>query len=114
MPPTVYKILTPDAWAAARETGTLVAAGVDARDGFIHLSGADQVAATLTLHFADAGALMLVAFDAATLGEGLRWEASRGGALFPHFYGELPAAAATGEWRLVRGDDGAYILPALA
>jgi uncharacterized protein (DUF952 family) len=37
--------------------------------------------------------LVLVAIDAATLGSALRWEPSRGGALFPHLYADLPLAA---------------------
>ena len=108
----VYKILSPAAWAEARRAGVLAAAGVDARDGFIHLSSAGQVVGTLALHFADADALALVAFETAALGDGLRWEASRDGALFPHFYGALAATAAQ-EWRLTRGADGAFVVPAL-
>jgi len=107
----VYKIITADAWRDARNDGVLALAGVDARDGFVHLSGADQVAATLALHFADAHDLTLVAFDAAALGDGLRWEASRDGALFPHFYGPLAASLATGAWPLTRGADGVFVLP---
>ena len=108
----IYKILTPAAWSEAKRAGVLAATGVDARDGFIHLSGADQVAGTLARYFADADELALVAFDAAALGEGLRWEASRDGALFPHFHGVLVATAAR-EWRLTRGADGAFVLPTL-
>ena len=108
----VYKILSQAAWAEARRTGVLAARGVDARDGFIHLSGADQVEGALARYFADADDLALVAFDAAALGPGLRWEASRDGASFPHFRGALSATAAR-EWRLTRGADGAFVVPAL-
>lgn len=114
MPPFAYKIMSPDAWIEARRTGVLTLAGVDARDGFIHLSAGSEVAGTLALHFAEADELTLVAFDTVALGEGLRWEASRDGALFPHFYGALSPAAATGEWRLTRGEDGVFVLPELA
>ena len=35
----------------------------------------------------------LVAVDAEKLGSALKWEVSRGGALFPHLYGDLPFSA---------------------
>jgi uncharacterized protein (DUF952 family) len=34
--------------------------------------------------------------DLALLGDTVRWETSRGGALFPHVYGALPIAAMIG------------------
>ena len=37
--------------------------------------------------------LVLAAIDAAALGGALRYEPSRGGALFPHLYGALPMTA---------------------
>lgn len=66
----------------------------DVRDGFIHLSAESQVEVTLRRHFAGQSDLVLVAFDASTLGEALRWEPSRDGALFPHLYGPLSPALA--------------------
>lgn len=113
-PERVYKILSPEAWAQARAHGVLALAGVDQRDGFVHLSAAGQVAGTLALHFTDAADLILVAYDTAKLGADLRWEASRDGALFPHFYGGLATSFATDAWKISRGADGAYVLPDLA
>ena len=110
---TVYKILSLAAWTQARTHGVLALAGVDARDGYVHLSAADQVAGTLALHFSDADALVLVAFDAGALGPDLRWEASRGGALFPHFHGGLATSLASDAWKIARGDDGVFVLPEL-
>lgn len=89
----VFKICPAGAWAAAQAAGHYAGSPDDARDGFIHLSAADQVEATLARHFAGQDGLLLVAFNAADLG-GLRWEASRGGALFPHLYGVLATGAA--------------------
>jgi len=110
--PRIFKILRPEAWAAAECAGTVAVEGDDARDGFVHLSAGAQVAGTLARHFADAESLALVAFDASALGDALRWEASRDGALFPHLYGALRADAARAVWRLARGADGAFVLPA--
>ena len=111
---SVYKILSPAAWTQARAQAVLALTGVDARDGFVHLSGADQVADTLALYFTDADDLILVAFAAATLGPDLRWEASRGGALFPHFHGGLATSLATDAWKISRGPDGVFVLPEMA
>jgi uncharacterized protein (DUF952 family) len=110
----VYKIACPAAWEAACAAGCLAPAGVDARDGFIHLSAGYQVAGTLAHHFAGVDDLVLAAFEASAFGDALRWEASRDGALFPHLYGELRLADAVGVWRLERGADGAFALPALS
>ena len=48
---------------------------------------------TASRHFAGQGDLVLVAVDAAALGAALRYEPSRGGALFPHLYGTLRLTA---------------------
>ena len=44
---------------------------------------------TAARHFATESDLVLVACNSARLGEALRWEPSRGGALFPHLYRNL-------------------------
>ena len=91
----VFKVLPATEWEAAYAEGQFNGAAVDLADGFIHLSAADQVAETLRRHFAGQAGLVLAAFDAEALGPGLKWEPSRGGALFPHLYGPLPTALAT-------------------
>jgi uncharacterized protein (DUF952 family) len=82
----VYKIFRRPEWDALRADGTTTGAPVDLRDGFIHLSTAAQVTETAARHFTGESDLVLVAVDAGALGEALRWEPSRGGALFPHLY----------------------------
>ena len=91
--PTIYKICEIALWRAAERAGVFAGAEVDARDGFIHFSSAAQAAETASRHFADAADLMLIAVDADALGGALKWEPSRGGALFPHLYGDLPLKA---------------------
>ena len=93
MTQTVYKILGAADWAEAQARGRYEGSAVDRRDGYIHLSTAAQVAETARRHFAGQDDLLLVAVDAAALGEALRWEPSRGGDLFPHLYAPLTAAA---------------------
>lgn len=62
---------------------------VDQTDGFIHFSTADQLAETLSKHFSGATPLVLLAYAVDDLGAALKWEPSRGGALFPHLYAPL-------------------------
>ncbi len=80
-------------WREAARDGVFRGAPIDLADGYIHFSTAAQVAETAARHFAGATDLVLVAVDAAALGDALRWEPSRGGALFPHLYGTLPLSA---------------------
>lgn len=92
MPYIVYKICRAEEWREAEREGQLAGSPDDARDGFVHLSSANQVEGTLTKHFAGERDLVLVGFDADAL-PNLRWEPSRAGDLFPHHYGPLPLAA---------------------
>ncbi len=89
-----YKILTAEQFAAL-QAGTFAGAPVDIADGYIHLSTAGQVAETLARHFAGQENLIIAAVDLALLGNTVRWEPSRGGALFPHIYGPLTIAHIT-------------------
>jgi uncharacterized protein (DUF952 family) len=87
----IYKIVAEPVWRAAGPV--FRGAGVDLSDGFIHFSTLTQAAATAARHYAGQGDLLLVAVDAARLGDALKWEVSRGGELFPHLYGDLPHSA---------------------
>jgi uncharacterized protein (DUF952 family) len=90
---TIYKICDAALWHAAEQAGVFSGAPVDAADGYIHFSTAAQVRETVARHFAGAAGLVLAAIDAEALGPALRYEPSRGGALFPHLYGTLPMSA---------------------
>lgn len=103
---TVFKICGRDEWRLAENAGTYSGNADDARDGFIHLSAADQVAGTLARHYAGRDDLLIVSVDASALGDALKWEPSRGGALFPHLYGDLPLAAVTEVAAIAAPDDG--------
>ena len=82
----IYKIFRAAEWAAFQAQKETHGAPIDLSDGFIHFSTADQAAETAAKHFAGAEGLVLLAFDADAMGEALKWEPSRGGALFPHLY----------------------------
>jgi uncharacterized protein (DUF952 family) len=90
---TIYKICERAAWQDAEKLGLYRGSAVDHRDGFIHFSSAAQLHETAARHFAGQRDLMLIAVDGGALGAALKWEASRGGALFPHLYGTLLLAA---------------------
>lgn len=85
----IYKIVAAPEWRAAETAGAFHGAAIDHADGFIHFSSAAQVEETAEKHFAGQSDLLLVTIDAEKLGDALKWEVSRGGALFPHLYAPL-------------------------
>jgi uncharacterized protein (DUF952 family) len=109
----VYKICPRALWNQAERDGVFRGAPVDHADGFIHFSTAEQVRETAAKHFAGAADLILVAVDGKQLGPALKWEPSRGGALFPHLYGELPLTAVQWAKPLPLGPDGEHRFPPL-
>lgn len=109
----IYKIAPRDLWAQAKQAGSFTGAPVDIADGYIHFSTATQVRETADKHFASQQDLLLISVNASALGAALKFEVSRGGALFPHLYGELPLAAVVKVEPLSLGDDGLHIFPEL-
>jgi uncharacterized protein (DUF952 family) len=87
----IYKIFRASEYAAFVQDGSTAGAPIDLADGYIHISTAEQVGETAARHFAGEERLKLLALQAEALGEALRWEPSRGGALFPHLYRNLRA-----------------------
>lgn len=104
----VFKIMGAADFAASKAGGFVVPVAVDRADGFIHLSTEEQALETARLHFAGRDDLVCVGFDAEALGPALKWEASRGGALFPHFYGALSMVQAMKALHLARRADGSF------
>ncbi|MEO0945662.1 MAG: DUF952 domain-containing protein [Pseudomonadota bacterium] len=87
----IYKIFRSGEYAEFLSAGVTDGAPIDIADGYIHFSTADQVEETVAKHFAGEDGLKLLGLDADTLGDTLKWEPSRGGALFPHLYRALRA-----------------------
>ena len=100
-------------WREATKAGVFRGSEHDARDGFIHFSTAAQTRETAARHFAGQDDLLLLRVEAVLLGDRLKWEPSRGGALFPHLYGELALNAVTGIEPLPLGADGTHVFPPL-
>lgn len=109
----IYKIATREQWQAAEAAGRFDGAPVDLADGFIHFSTADQVKETAAKHFAGQDGLLLVSVDAEMLGAALKYEVSRGGALFPHLYAPLDLIAVRAVRPLPLLPDGKHDFPPL-
>lgn len=110
-PEIAYKVLTANQMAALERDGTFAGAPVDLADGYIHLSTADQLAETVSRHFAGQDDLHVVAVELGAFGGSLKWEESRGGMLFPHLYGPLLLETAIAYGPLERDADGGVRLP---
>ena len=111
--PIIYKIVPATLWHRAEQEGIFRGSEHDKRDGFIHFSTAEQAAETAAKHFAGQDDLLLVAVEAAALGDALKWEPSRGGALFPHLYGGLSLQSVISVAELPLGPDGRHRFPPL-
>ncbi|ERP88387.1 dihydroorotate dehydrogenase [Labrenzia sp. C1B10] len=109
----IFKIVPKSMWQEATDQGVFKGAPVDLQDGFIHFSAEDQVRETAAKHFAGQQDLLLAAFDADGFGDLLKWETSRGGALFPHLYGSLDPKVALWVKELPLSPDGSHDFPEL-
>lgn len=107
-----YKILTKDQYDQLKTDGTFKGAPVDLADGYIHLSTREQAAETAARHFAGQDNLVMLMVDLAPFGAAVKWEESRGGALFPHLYADLPMSAVAGKVVLRLDEQGKHLFPA--
>ncbi len=107
----IYHMCLARAWAAALAAGEYHGTADDRRDGFLHFSTAAQIRESARRHRAGQAGLVLVAVEAARLGDRLRWEPARGGELFPHLYGPLFPAEAAWVEALPLGPDGRHVFP---
>lgn len=110
----IYHMCPAEAWEEAVGSGEYTGTADDRRDGFLHFSTAGQIAESARRHRAGQAGLVLVAVEPGRLGNRLRWEESRGGALFPHLYGPLYPAEAASVSPLPLGPDGNHVFPPLA
>ena len=102
----IYKVLTPNEWDKAQALGVIITE-LDIKDGFIHLSTAAQLNATLFLYFAKEESVVLLQVDHSQTHDRIKFEApipagNRSG-LFPHYYGDLNIDAVSRVWHLKRG-----------
>lgn len=109
----IYHMCPAETWASAVAAGHYTGTADDQRDGFIHFSTAEQIAESARRHRAGQSGLLLIAVDPGRLGERLRWEQSRGGAVFPHVYGPLYPHEIVSAEPLPLSRDGEHIFPPL-
>jgi uncharacterized protein (DUF952 family) len=109
----IYHMCREEEWRAALAVGRYAGSDQDAADGFIHFSTAAQIEESAARHRAGQRGLVLLSVDPVLLGAELRWEAARGGQLFPHLYGVLPCAAVVRVDKLPLGSDGRHLFPTL-
>ncbi len=109
----IYHMCREAEWRAAEAAGRYRGSSQDLDDGFIHFSTAAQIEDSAAKHRTGQDDLVLVAVDTAALGEALKWEASRGGALFPHLYGALDLSAVRWTRPLPLGVNGRHLFPPL-
>ena len=109
--PLIYKICPAVLWSDAEAKGRFDGAPIDLADGYIHFSTGAQVAETAAKHFAGQDELLLIAIEDERLGPALRYETSRGGALFPHLYAPLDPKVVRWIAPMPLKTDGSHILP---
>lgn len=85
----IIKLLRAAQWAQFQADGVFAGSPDDLRDGYIHISTPDQAPGTLAKWFAGDAGVVALTLDADALAADLKWEASRGGQLFPHLYRPL-------------------------
>ncbi len=108
---SIYHMCRVEEWQAAQESGQYPGSSQDQADGFIHFSTGEQIVESADKHRTGQSGLLLLTIDPAKLGEALKWEESRGGALFPHLYGPLPTGAVERTDDLPLGNDNLHIFP---
>lgn len=109
--PLIYKICPDILWREAEAQGVFAGAPVDLADGYIHFSTAEQARETAAKHFPGQQGLLLIAVDDSRFGDAMRYEPSRGGALFPHLYAALPVREVRWVQPLRLGPDGIHDFP---
>ena len=105
MKENLYKILTLEEWNKSKSSG-LITTELDQIDGFIHLSNASQLSATLALYFSEHEEVILLLPELKHIRDKLIYEAvdakSKRSGKFGHLYAELKVADISKSWVLKR------------
>ncbi len=107
----IFKIVHGEEWRAAEAAGIYRGSAKDKADGFLHFSTQEQLMGTLTRYYADADDLVLVAVDAESLGDALKYEPSTAGALYPHLYRDLQFSVVRWVRQIARNTQGEFTIP---
>ncbi|VAW20603.1 FIG005495: hypothetical protein [hydrothermal vent metagenome] len=85
----IYKIVTGPLWTRAQNENHVPGMPIDEADGYMHFSTKDQLLETLRLYFSGQSGLEILVVNTKDVAKDLKWEVSRGGALFPHLHAPL-------------------------
>ena len=107
----VYKILTEEEWRQGKASSKIITK-LDLKDGFVHLSTASQLNASLSLYFSNESRVVLAQINLSKIKNNLKYEdasnANNRSGKFPHFYGILNTNMILKTWQLKRS---AFCLP---
>lgn len=96
LPDLIFHICPAADWQSSEITGVYAGSSLARADGFLHFSVREQLAESFSRHFPGPEGLVILIVrmkELLALGADVRWEPSRGGALFPHLYSAVPRAA---------------------
>ena len=107
----IYKILTLQEWHDAQKL-KVIKTDLDDKDGFVHFSNANQLAASLEFYFYDCEEVVLLLPKMDKIKPFLKYEQadinSERSGFFAHMYGNLRTDDIEKSWQIKRG---AFILP---
>jgi uncharacterized protein (DUF952 family) len=101
-------------WESAKRAGSyrISTRGISLeQQGFIHCSLPHQLRGVAEANYDDAGDLVVLVIDEASLPVEVRYENGGDGERYPHIYGPLPVSSVTEVIPVTRGESGQMILP---
>ena len=107
----LYKVCSKDDWDKAILKKFYCGSEIDNKDGFIHLSTKKQLNETVKNHFRGKKNLLVISFSTKKIQDNLKWEVSRNGDLFPHYYGNLETKFAVETYNLQLNTNGIHEFP---
>ena len=107
----VYKVCSIEEWNKATKKGSYEGSQVDLEDGYIHLSNKKQLKETVSKHFFGQERLVLITLSTKNLKDKLKWEISRNGEYFPHYYGNIETKFVNETFNLKLRHDGFHKFP---
>lgn len=105
---TIFKILTQDEWVDFQRKREFEGSELDQADGFIHMSAETELQGTLDKYYTPGEVIILLAMKSDKFDTRLKWEESRDGAMFPHFYGALNLSHIRWRRQLRADDEGRF------
>jgi uncharacterized protein (DUF952 family) len=106
----LFHITEQTSWQAAQAAGRYQPASLES-EGFIHLSGEEQVLWVAKQFYQGQSGLVLLGIQVDRLEPSLRYDKVPGQGTFPHLYGPLNLDAVVKVWVFKPGLDGQFVLP---